>query len=288
MNLVSPLKAGLRRWVLANLADRGFALQPVPFVRGNVVDSYFENLYRQGYSSDSLDSKRLYNVGAGHFRHNYWTNIDLRSGSLSECWVDDDLDFDLSRNEPLPLPDGQAELIYTSHTIEHVRDASVSNLLKESYRVLRKGGVIRIVCPDVALAEAAYDRGDIAFFEQIYRENIPSLEHGLVRFFATELVAEDSPNTLSDDDIKAMREAQPGGEWRDLCLTFCSDAYQKMHPDNHINWLDEAKLVGMLEASGFHQVSRSRYGQSGLPVLRDIRHFDSTLPHMSFYVEAIK
>ncbi|MBL0072566.1 MAG: class I SAM-dependent methyltransferase [Bacteroidetes bacterium] len=38
---------------------------------------------------------------------------------------------------PLPVATDSAELIYSSHTIEHIDDASLQNMLNESYRMLK-------------------------------------------------------------------------------------------------------------------------------------------------------
>ncbi|BAC09939.1 class I SAM-dependent methyltransferase [Thermosynechococcus vestitus] len=49
----------------------------------------------------------------------------------------------------LPLPDGTATLVYSSHFFEHVPRAMVSGLLRECFRVLQPGGVLRLVVPDL-------------------------------------------------------------------------------------------------------------------------------------------
>ena len=35
--------------------------------------------YSRNYSTESMAQRRFYNIGAGSFRHQYWTNIDLLS-----------------------------------------------------------------------------------------------------------------------------------------------------------------------------------------------------------------
>jgi len=49
----------------------------------------------------------------------------------------------------LPVPDGVADLVYASHFLEHVPRERVSAVLMECWRVLRPGGVVRLVVPDL-------------------------------------------------------------------------------------------------------------------------------------------
>lgn len=41
------------------------------------------------------------------------------------------------------------DIIYSSHMLEHLSRDSAKNFIKESHRVLRKGGILRIVVPDL-------------------------------------------------------------------------------------------------------------------------------------------
>lgn len=287
MKLIADAKTAARQWIIRALHRRGAVIQRIG-LHGYDMDKYFDNLYKILFPSEALNNKRFYNIGAGRFRHHYWTNIDLQTGSLSEGWTREDIDFDIGRNQALPIADGIAEAIYTSHTIEHVRDESVINLFSESYRVLRKGGALRIVCPDIDLAVSAYRRSDSFFFEQVYGEVVPSLEHGLVRFFATELIDLQSKHAINDSEVHLLLHSNGEQCWMDTLLNLCSEEIQRIHPDNHINWFNEDKLLTMLRRVGFNNVFISRYGQSTIPVLRDIRYFDSTLPFMSLYIEAVK
>lgn len=65
----------------------------------------------------------------------------------------------------LPLPDGSAKAVYCSHVLEHIDRTSIVTALRNTYRILRPGGVFRLVVPDLAWrAEefvSAHGRGDI-------------------------------------------------------------------------------------------------------------------------------
>ena len=49
----------------------------------------------------------------------------------------------------LPLTDNSAQLVYSSHFLEHIPKPQVESFLRECLRVLEPGGVIRLVLPDL-------------------------------------------------------------------------------------------------------------------------------------------
>ncbi len=51
--------------------------------------------------------------------------------------------------KPLPFPDESASAVYASHVLEHLYFEQARNLIREAFRVLAGGGVLRIVVPDL-------------------------------------------------------------------------------------------------------------------------------------------
>ncbi|WP_413432513.1 class I SAM-dependent methyltransferase [Crateriforma spongiae] len=84
---------------------------------------------------------RLLNVGCGRCIHPDWTNIDMVAHAPSV------IEHDLRRG--LPFSDDSFDGIYSSHVLEHLTPASADAMLAECRRVLRPGGVLRIVVPDL-------------------------------------------------------------------------------------------------------------------------------------------
>lgn len=80
------------------------------------------------------------NIGCGDAYLNGWINIDLDSPKA-------DLKHD-ARN-PLPYENDSVDLIYNEHFIEHLSVSDGLKFLKECYRILRPGGVLRIATPDL-------------------------------------------------------------------------------------------------------------------------------------------
>ena len=50
---------------------------------------------------------------------------------------------------PLPFDDNTFYGVFSEHTIEHLYPSDALNLFREVYRVLKKGGVFRVVTPDL-------------------------------------------------------------------------------------------------------------------------------------------
>jgi ubiquinone/menaquinone biosynthesis C-methylase UbiE len=206
--------------------------------------------------------------------------------------------------KPLPIESNIAEIVYSSHTIEHVSDSAVINMLKESYRILKPGGCIRLTTPDMALEYAAYRRNDLKFwywvdwysqkgnYEHLYKIPLSqaSIHQLFLEQFATqlsEISIDDSPEKkYSDDEINKIFLKYPLADALDCFTGRCQ--FNSDHPGSHINWWTKEKLITFLQKSGFSETYQSGYGQSLFPPLRNISLFDNTHPKGSLYIEAIK
>ena len=60
----------------------------------------------------------------------------------------------------LPLDDEKVDFIYCSHVLEHFEKWEVENILRETFRVLKKGGVVRVVLPDLNKLIGKYKNAD--------------------------------------------------------------------------------------------------------------------------------
>ena len=106
------------------------------------------------------------NIGAGLSGAAGWFNIDnsptvlisriplARKLLKTPQWPKDVRRFDVRKG--LPFPDQSAIYIYSSHTFEHFTWAESVVVAKECFRVLRPGGVVRIVVPDLELIVRRY------------------------------------------------------------------------------------------------------------------------------------
>jgi predicted SAM-dependent methyltransferase len=96
------------------------------------------------------------NIGCGRRYEKSWINIDFSSDGP------DVIQYDL--NKGIPLDDNSVDVVYSSHVLEHFSSNKGHFLLSECYRILKKGGIIRIAVPDL---------------ETICREYIKQLEVAL-------------------------------------------------------------------------------------------------------------
>ena len=81
------------------------------------------------------------NVGCGSKFHKSWTNIDMVSYSP----------YVKAHNilKGFPYPSNYFDVVYHSHVLEHIPKEKAFDFLRECLRVLKPGGVLRIVCPDL-------------------------------------------------------------------------------------------------------------------------------------------
>lgn len=90
------------------------------------------------------------NLGCGTRFHPDWTNLDVVStSSFVEA-------YDV--REGLPFPDDTFDVVYHSHLLEHLAKDKGLPFCRECYRVLKKGGIIRVVVPDLERIAKLYLR----------------------------------------------------------------------------------------------------------------------------------
>ncbi len=58
--------------------------------------------------------------------------------------------------QPLPFADRSFDFVYHSHVLEHFRRDDAAPFLAECLRVLRRGGVLRVVVPDLEMIARGY------------------------------------------------------------------------------------------------------------------------------------
>ncbi|HTR00629.1 MAG TPA: methyltransferase domain-containing protein [Candidatus Acidoferrum sp.] len=278
----------------STLINRLLAPLGIKLSRGHPPDDN-RAMYETLYSPQSLRDRRFYNVGAGSFRHPFWTNVDTPSDWYSaERRHNIDIKWDMSSLSPLGVDDGVAEIVYCSHVIEHLLNEHVRHFFGEAYRILKPGGTIRITCPDLLLVYEGYRRRNRFLLPR--EEETFSLQDRFMNFFATQLTDimrlnnphGASATKLADAEVDRLFATLPFDAACDHITALCNFDLQHKVPGAHINWWHFDKIGGFLRAAGFRTVRRSGYCQSLCPVMRNPAYFDNTVPQFSVYVEAEK
>ena len=83
----------------------------------------------------------MINVGCGSHFHQDWINLDLMSG------IPGVLKYDLRQG--LPFDEGECDVIYHSHLLEHLTHEAGRRFLCDCFRALKPGGILRVVVPDL-------------------------------------------------------------------------------------------------------------------------------------------
>jgi predicted SAM-dependent methyltransferase len=131
-----------------------------------------------------------------------------------------------------PFQDGTFDYAYSEHMIEHVPYPAGHSMLKESWRVLKDGGKIRISTPD------------LAFLIALYESERSELQEEYIR--------------LSSKDF-----ALP-------CDTFVINNFVRAWMHQFI--YDEKVLRFSMEQAGFVDVTRVALNESEDPVLRNLEN----------------
>jgi len=116
------------------------------------------------------------NLGCGFQTPDGWVNVDYAFGArlsrmflfralnnkmniFGGCWAPSIFIHNL--REKLPWADDSVDVVYSSHTLEHFTKPEGRQFLEECHRVLRCGGVVRIIVPDLSSIIQKYNSGDL-------------------------------------------------------------------------------------------------------------------------------
>lgn len=103
----------------------------------------------------------LVHLGCGQNYLSGWVNVD------ADRKDEDRIVWDLRNG--LPFPDASCSAIFSEHLIEHISRPDAIGLLRECYRVLEPGGVVRMSTPDAEKYLRSYV-GDGDFLQEIMNQ----------------------------------------------------------------------------------------------------------------------
>ena len=200
-----------------------------------------ENRFRAYQKEKDL----LLNIGAGESGKEGWINLDAFAGTKIDCLAD--------ARKRLPFPSGSIKGIFSEHFFEHIDyTEEAPQFLRECYRVLQEGGVLRIIVPDAEKYLMAYAQGGWLEFKRVRPLDDQMKDH----FYGW------TYNTRMELVNHVFRQGQ-----------------------QHKFAYDFETIEFLLKRNGFRDVRKQEYGRSVMPELcidLEIRRTES------LYVEAIK
>lgn len=118
--------------------------------------------------------KQILDLGCGPVHHDFGAE-----GVVTRCDIREDCEPDWTIDiRQLPFEDQTFDVVFSSHTLEHFPRDQVDNILEEWVRVLKLGGEIRLVIPNIAWAaqkilegDVSWDAMNVLYGSQEYSEN---------------------------------------------------------------------------------------------------------------------
>jgi len=184
------------------------------------------------------------------------------------------LAHDLSKG--IPFDCGSVDVVYHSHVLEHLDRLVARSFLQETLRVLKPGGLCRVVVPDFEFLCRAYVQHlDVCRRDPLQRASHEDLLEGVLE----QSVRREAAGTSGRNGVTRLIDRIVLGDARRR-----GETHQWMY--------DGVTLPHILEALGYHQIAIQTWSSSAIPGWHDIGldknpEGGEYKPH-SLYVEARK
>lgn len=207
-------------------------------------------------SLDFSENFKKFHLGCGiiflknYLNVGYWTHLEQNKLYVNPNGVSDTvlLNFDLTNG--IPASDNSLDVVYHSHMLEHLTNLEGIQFLGECNRVLRTGGTMRLLVPDLEKFAKKYMEGD-DFFLDAYRKE-----------------------ALSDD--------------KKLYPTRGAIFMGMLHNHGHKMGYDFETLHHLLIQTGFTDVKKTMFQESQLSDIKEIEPYAPLRASESLCVECNK
>ena len=225
-----------------SLSDFSFRRPLGSYTRVQALVSKWQRNRRSQLTSSRVVGKEYLDLGCGPNTHPGFINLDyVWHPGIDLCW-------DVA--EGISLPDASMKGVFSEHCLEHFSLPTVRFLLAEIRRLLRPGGVVRIVVPDAGLYLDLYSR---------------------------RRAGEATADFPYEDAVRASGLTSPLAS---VNRVFYVD---RDSPAGHRCMFDRDLLTELLGLAGFRDVRRERFGTGRDPrLLIDAEHRNVE----SLYIEA--
>jgi len=237
---------------------------------------------KQMFGDGDVREERKLHLGCATLTPSGWINLDgswnawlakhsLLRSVLGFChvippekaaiqWSKDILIHDLRNG--LPFPDDYLTAIYASHLLEHLYLKEAKNLLRECFRALQPGGVVRLVVPDL---------------------HSIVLEYMNKRELATQ--SKDGKTLSPGDRLCQSLDLRPESPLQGNLFYRLYTIAKDFH--SHKWMYDSQSLMGHLSEAGFIDVSEKQFLESKILGIGEVEKEDR-LGHRGICVEAVK
>lgn len=264
--------------------------------------------FRKPDSPADATMSRLLNLGCGKRHHPAWTNVDFKSDGP------DVIAHDLSKG--LPFSDESFEAIYHSHLLEHFSKNYAPVFLNDCFRVIKPGGFIRVVVPDLesiarlylilleksvkgdAEARKRYDWIMLELFDQMVRNHSGGamLEYWRQNPMPAEDFVIERLGSEVKDSIARIRSNPDSKNHLNGKFDYTLDppkiAQFRLSGEIHQWMYDRYSLGKLLKAAGFEDIKVCKADESQIPdfnsYLLDIEPYGSVRKPDSLFMEAKK
>ena len=218
--------------------------------------------------------KKLLNVGCGFNCHKDWINLDLHKSKY--------VDYYNIKNK-LPFKDGSLDVIYHSHVLEHLDKLLARKFIADCYRVLKKGGIIRIAVPDLEIICLEYLKHLKRGYDDNDKKSVLNYQWNKLELFDQLLRQKKGGETLSalrkgefnfnyvlrrngEEIERLLRHTQKKNNKIYCFLRGVVDLFKNTNPQKsgeaHRWMYDRLDLKILLESAGFRNFKIMRYDKS--------------------------
>ncbi len=225
----------------------------------------------------------MLNLGCGQRYHPDWTNVDFRATSSQV--------MEHNLREGIPFGNASFDVIYHSHLLEHFSRSYAVDFMRECFRVLKPGGILRVVVPDLEqivrcyldnlegsltgdeLSQKKYDWILLELFDQMVRNESGGemLAYWKTNPMPAEAFVIERQGSEVLDVIRACRRQDMGSNPVMYEEKLSQEQIGRFRQSGEIHqWMyDRYSLSKLLAETGFTNIEVCRAGQS------EIRNFNA-------------
>lgn len=219
-----------------------------------------------------FSTKKKLNVGSGRRRWPGWICLD----EIEDIGV---TKFSFTETSRFPIENDSMEIVYSSHFLEHISDASVDQVLSEAWRCLQPKGQLILKIPDFDMFVEKYLENEYSSFSDIgvdsvlHTWNKHGIEDNIANRFAmmfcgymnveygahfTEQLKQGTngafhgPPKVSEEELAFIVESNVNSPHRIAeSLREIAIKEQQVHCWNHQNAWSQKELETILQSHGF-------------------------------------